>query len=850
MEWQEYVQELNSQHSVLDDILSTGNQDSVLFSAAPLVKASILLLEQMTQRLCSFTLMAFPAKEPILPELIKGKILYNICTGKVGTNYDPYTFTAGQKLKLGNAVVEFVKIVQEDGIDRIKVRLADLDGYSVPVETAPFLQVAESNRLSKWEKFAEEKRRHEFLSKSADSSLSIISTLLDYRTHMENSIFLVMPLRKAEAILEVIQIDGIPLNGILFVGRAKHDGTVERFGAGQFAGTPSVVLAPNLNAVVRAIEAGNKVQSIIIDISNSRNIASWLEDLGRLISFGFPMFSICDIRQLPDLEPMVCKGFRIWQWNRERLTEPLHYQLPDLEAKATSINMETNVAYVKLRNDELDKILELIPICRKSFQECVPEVISAWRKMERLIYRAYRSITPVSEAVAESAEGVFGECRSIFKREKRNISAEGYQALEVIFQLLPCQYVVGYCPDKCTQLSMSLRNACSKKIVLIIDDPSQRSEVESYWHETVTKNQNHFSVLSASEYFQRIWTISPDVIVVGWLRNVMCDLIYGYTASSISVLLYDTETRWQSASLHHWNKLINDKRNSDVISGINPEQKPPPILEQRVISSDSPDLSELSEFEDIFSPYHHAIEGTNPDSETVIAIPVYFSGDLLINCKESMELLVVTDILLNGPGAPPMITLPSNLHAGDYVVLRESGRDIIREIADQILAEEGKDGLRKIAGKWHDSIRMAKAFKKAENLVERVKAVGCARSTLTIRNWVTNDEMIAPNAKQDIEYIAKATEDDVLLEMLEQVYSASREVQAAHLQAGKRLSELLQERISSMLQESADFDLYNMWEPLRVELEGIGAIKILYVLDVGVPQKIHPSAVNRLLEDS
>ena len=54
--------------------------------------------------------------------------------------------------------------------------------------------------------------------------------------------------------------------------------------------------------------------------------------------------------------------------------------------------------------------------------------------------------------------------------------------------------------------------------------------------------------------------------------------------------------------------------------------------------------------------------------------------------------------------------LPEQLKMGDFVVVRETAKDLIREMADVILARSGKSGLREMAGKWKEALKIETLF--------------------------------------------------------------------------------------------------------------------------------------------
>ena len=63
------------------------------------------------------------------------------------------------------------------------------------------------------------------------------------------------------------------------------------------------------------------------------------------------------------------------------------------------------------------------------------------------------------------------------------------------------------------------------------------------------------------------------------------------------------------------------------------------------------------------------------------------------------------------------------------------------------------------------------------------------------------------------------------------------------------LSEVVKTRISNEIERLHGIDAFNVWDPIELELEGIGTIKILKIIDIGERITVPSSIVNRLIEE-
>lgn len=237
--------------------------------------------------------------------------------------------------------------------------------------------------------------------------------------------------------------------------------------------------------------------------------------------------------------------------------------------------------------------------------------------------------------------------------------------------------------------------------------------------------------------------------------------------------------------------------------------------------------------------------------KSVDALPVNFAGDYIAFFREGHALVSATKIITEDADAIRIIR-PRDLQIGDFIVMRETDRDIIKEIADQSLAAQGKAGYRALATKWKDALQIQLLFMTFQEFCDKLHAAGCTKGNVTIDNWCNDENMIAPQDKEDLRLIAKVCENDVLTEKLDQIYEAARDVKAAHTQAGLFLSSVLRKRIADELKNYGDIDPFNIWEPIELNLEGIGTVRILKVIDINEHRMITVDAsdTNRLMADT
>lgn len=163
LEWHDFVEQLLSEESSFDGISLSFDGTAHSVGVPPIIKASVLILDKMITHQGKFNILVFPERIQSIFIFTLIKLLHNIAEGKIERAYDPEAFKPGEKLKLGNAVVEFVGIEDEKNERRMKIKVADLT-ISAPIEYFPLFQLTNTQRrLSPYEKYVVEKKKIEGL---------------------------------------------------------------------------------------------------------------------------------------------------------------------------------------------------------------------------------------------------------------------------------------------------------------------------------------------------------------------------------------------------------------------------------------------------------------------------------------------------------------------------------------------------------------------------------------------------------------------------------------------------------------------------------------------------------------
>lgn len=861
LEWHEYVEQLLQSESVFDGIsLSFGeNQDDT--GIPPIILSSILMLDKMIQHQGKYNIIVFPERVQSIFIFTLIKLLHNISEGKIERNYDPSSFIRGEKLKFGNAIMEFIEIEERDGIHCIQVKMADLDTYSAPIHFLPLFQRTNTQRgLSTYAQFVEARKKAKDQTIYVSPDEQKLSVLADYKTHMNSSIFNTTSIISAKEAIADFRLCGKKISDILLIGQADYTGDVRNVGAGQLAGVPSIVLAPDMYAILAASENGHPIQSIIIDASDSNRILTQMDALDDLMRLGVPITCVTDTVNSFDLQLFEMRGFNIWRWDESSITHKL-YDIISLPLDRKIRNCATRkVEYLEADGHEISDAIRRLSSHRSESKDSSAQMMRAFDSLNSLAFTALRETVPFASSDVERAGLKLDDSIRMLASEKPFLAPDIYEDYKEVISCLKKVYAPGYRLFKQAVLSKHLLAEKYKDICIVVPERSDKEHVQAYWQTWCCQRGLHtiVRVLHPAEYYSASCTAFSATIVVGWLkRAIMRKILYSFNTQQYIVLLYDYERRWKSYDTAKWNSALKNSSNKTIITrSFNSDQfsistkrfTEAPMLEPSV----APDVDELNEIELILREnkfrQYVANGGTKSAEATAEAVPVNYVGGFLAFYRTGHKVISATKVITQDAEKIDTI-FPDKLQVGDFVVVREADRDIIKEMADIMLSDSGKQGLRELAMKWKEALEIEQLFSTPEEIYQKLADAGCTKGYQAVRSWLVDDDVIAPQQKQDLQYIATITENSVINELLDQIFDAAQEVKSAHVQAGRILSAQLRSRIVEALESYGDIDPFNIWEPIEMTVDGIGPVKILKIIDVGSPVVVDIANTNRLIEE-
>ncbi len=859
MEWKEYISYLLSTGKNLDNLSISLDEGHTVTEVPPIIRTSISMLDKMIEKQGRLNVLVFPEKDQSVFIFTLMKLFHNISSGKIRSNYDPTGFLPGEKLKVGNAIVEYRGMTEKNGEPYLSIKLADLNSSTAPLSICPIFQkVSTKRKLSKYKQYAEARKKAELAlnqESSVNEKLLLAETM---KTHMDSSVFAMTSVLSVKEKISKCHIEGKKITDIFYIAQTDYEGKIRNISPGQMTGIPAIVFSSDLYSINEAVEQKNPVQSIIIDISNTNVFLDQLDALDELIRLNVPIVCITDVADSFEMEPLIARGFNVWRWDKDSITDQLYDAVPIASDKKIGNCAKQNITYLKTDGGEISEAMKLLVRHRKETEEQSSQMMKLFERLNRLTFSALRAIVPLSDIGVELARRNLDECQSILNQEADYISEQAFCDYEAVINNLRKIYSHGYSLKKEEMLKKYLQEHNTENICLVIPEREPQTQIQEYWSAWCRQHfiKANVRVLTPTEYYAWPRDFSDVTVICGWLKRiVMRKVIFSFNTSRYVVLLYDYENRWRNHEAHRWTKALDNSGNKNIIEKSFSSDKiavSTVRYDERIQPDDTLETDdELGEIELILkeNKYRQYLNGgSHSSSDTVAAIPINFVGGYLAFYRTGHTVVSATKIILLGAEKIEPV-LASDLKVGDFIVVRESDRDLVREIADVVLENSGKGHLRELASKWREALNIELVFCTLDDLCEKIKNAGCDKGIPTIKRWIEDESVIAPREKDDLRILAKVTENETLFELLDQIFDAAKEVRNAHVLAGRKLSEQLKRTLGKELKKFGDIDPFNFWEPIDMDVEGIGNVKILKIIDIGAEIQLDPADTNRLIAE-
>ncbi len=231
--------------------------------------------------------------------------------------------------------------------------------------------------------------------------------------------------------------------------------------------------------------------------------------------------------------------------------------------------------------------------------------------------------------------------------------------------------------------------------------------------------------------------------------------------------------------------------------------------------------------------------------DTIVCIPVIFEGNKVGYFYPEHDLIDVSALIRSDINRPVKKSA-SNLKKGDNILIRQSGKDIIREKADWLMESAREKDIRELSELWCVLLQLYANGKTISDVCRLLNAENADCTFQQVRYWLSG-ETIMPRDKNALIAIAKCVSKAQLLAetgkpliyLVDFIFDAGIKVQAYHQKAGRWLTSELKnkaEDIKTLFKRDAPYGT----------IEGIGEVYIYTVEDVLDKELIERGKLNRI----
>ena len=853
--WHNYIANtLNESHELYDN-LSFENEPSLPF----IIKACKHIQSRLNEKHQN---SIFIAPEAGLSSCILSVInaISCILSGKnkgVITNLED--FEPDTKIRALGCTVLFKGVeIGKDGAKRVRLTFKDKGSarlYKSPYNL-PVFQKSEGKLTSadNWDKHYNKWKVEE--SSDGNDTNSLLAELKNKKSFLNGSVVYICNIQKTKSILTDAKIEGQDLRDILVIKYLMKDGDTKAL-KGVVSGIPPLLLVSNINQVTDLIQSGSNILGVIIDYSQKSD--SFIERLKTILRHDIPisifMTPSDSIDNIPNLSNL---GFKIWKWDKYATIAQMHNGRGPIE-KAISNVWKGSVKFIPCSAPQITKAFEIankykVLVDNEEFPD---QICSIYSDYVGLLYDLMRAINPVNDTTFDLIKERLAESSTIIKNSK--ISDEMISDMDQIAQII-ISVADGMSTAKGQYIEDTILQNKDSDLLLILPSRTPRQDVISYYRTFCLAKNIHprMHILQPRELNKVIEQNSNCIVIVpAWLdKKTMKDIILSYHFSDIRILITEYESKWASSSIRFWNRELNDCCNKGIIdtyistdeilvdgscfSGKDILDKVPSFetttsektLEEPDSSSDISDIEQY--FRSLrYRKYRSHSSGNTAEAITE-ALPVEYTDDKISFYIPEHELIVCVE---DDESIQVIKKTANTLNPGDAVAIRKDNNDLIKAVADIALKEQNEKDARELASYFQDLL-----LKKVSNIASfrrKLNEAGYDISYAAVLSWINKDEFIGVQKKEALYAVAEVLNSDFLRTNAEKIFNAAELVKNAHRQAGRVLSNFLNDYLQKQKLERI---------PTTLSTEEYGEIEFHIVDNVGNLLTIERSRLNHIQE--
>ncbi|KAF0237523.1 MAG: hypothetical protein FD181_1761 [Prolixibacteraceae bacterium] len=608
-----------------------------------------------------------------------------------------------------------------------------------------------------------------------------------------------------------------------------------------------LLITNNLTNLALYVTLSDTVSKIIID--GYSTIQERKLDFNDIDAKKIPTILITDLSEVGNFENIGEYGFDFYNFTKENL------QLDEIKVlspfssfdkklhKYVSFNLQKEIC----ENADLESITKLIHSIDKD--ESVKELISLKILLIQLINHVARIAHPLTQNEVAVYRGMLNKAETLLF-ENRFYLGGSRKAIEDSISLL--KFVIEKFSSTPSEKSAKLSELMQKNQYDCIICPTEDEALSLTLHLNSLRLAVKPKVITVADVNNSLLEIQPvKAILTGWAKtNNVNRLLSSFLFTELTVLFYQFECKYLNSLQNRNKKLSGNVKSTINKKGIRSEKETKnesgyADLFKSESTSDTEPNFDIVEFElkldnAQFSKY--IVRGSI--AESVKAKRVEFKNDKFIYLTDTHSLLVLENFYQSTSNSLYIHkSRIENLHYGDVIAFLKTERELLSKIVGRQTTPAALAETNRWIELWKTVLKNHYKFlhNNFNKLANDLKEQGCDRDPVTIRSWLFDDLRIGPRKDDDLIAIAIMTNGTELMDNINQVRAAIKQMTSWRMKASDFVVEQLKAKIKST---HSDIQVNNV-----IDFEDLGEVEILEITEINNSHdNIDIRNVNRLLE--
>lgn len=770
-----------------------------------------------------------------------------------------YDIEKGQRLRLGKAVVEFESIDKENNTLTFIVGKTDQVRVTSPIENFFLLFEKCDGALSKWETWISAR-------KEAKSAFNNNADLISNRTNGRDTLLLLTSKNEFKQSVNDILINEKELQSLITYGEVdlSSQNNFKLYNKGKLNCIPAIGVSSRISEIaelVDEIDDYDCINSIYVTNDKCSEIINNTADLIACLKTRIPFIVFLSEENYESVGKLTDYGFKLWHWKPSTINNKIFIQkkyknlgvfgnLPEKVCNAAVASFSAKLLQVEQYKKNLLYI--------KQLSKLTEDKDSDVRKITRLLWSYQNNLKTVSFINQKVIDYFVNEILEI-KQEWERIYKyyKGQEFSDLINYLINVFDVniqqLNYKENLLKELLKS--NDCANKKVLIILPDKEFYDSNTEFDIESLNNFKKIDVVILSQFYRNTTKSfsTYDYVFVTWFdwfdKNDYLKIKQSYTYKKLIYVLFDFENKWRNALIKQVDNFIPHKEviNNGKAVGLSKKDYLDVAFdfeEDEALEDKYTEVTNLSFSRDILNSTIKSSSDINTN-ETVECLPIILSNKKIGYFHPNHSVIDITDLLFD-ENANPQKKEVSELRKGDRILIRQSGKDIIHEKADELMNNNHETNLRKQCERWTKLLQVLPSKLKIKEIVKKINELGGSCIYPQLRYWLTG-ESICPRNKETLiaigkifkEYFPEQNIDTTYSDDIEVIFDAGKKVHTYHQQAGRWLTKELKNKAEAIKNISLSSES-------KGRIDGIGEITIYKIEDILDQVEIARWELNRI----